>query len=89
MILRRRHKRLAERSAREAWNHACTMDLSPNQRYLYARRRAEEDLLNRRREFGNGEVGSVVTSLLLSLAIKFATKLLLRWLEEEFLGRES
>jgi hypothetical protein len=56
---------------------------------MYARRRAEEDLLNRRREFGNGEVGSVVTSLLLSLAIKFATKLLLRWLEEEFLERET
>lgn len=89
MILRRRHKRLAEMSAREAWNQACTMDLSPNQRYLYANRRAEEALLARRREFGNGEVGSIVTSLLLSLAIKFATKLLLRWLEEELLERES
>ena len=89
MILRRRHKRLAERSAREAWNQACTMDLSPNQRFLYARRRAEEALLARRREFNNGEVGSVFTSILLSLAIKFATKLLMRWLEEEFLGEKS
>ena len=89
MILRRRHKRLAERSAREAWNQACTMELSPNQRFMYARRRSEELLLSRRREFHNGEVGSVITSLLLSLAIKFATKLLIKWLEEEFLGRES
>ena len=89
MILRRRHKRLAERSAREAWNQACTMNLSPNQRFMYANRRAEELLLSRRRDFHNGEVGSVVTRLRLSLAVKFATKLLLRWLEEEFLGRES
>lgn len=89
MILRRRHKKIAERSAIEAWSQACLMDLSPNQRFMYAHRRAEELLLSRRREFNNGEVGSVITSLLISLAMKFATKLLVRWLEEEFLGEEE
>jgi len=86
MILRGKRRRIAESIARKNWERARTQhSLSPNQRRAYAIRWAEEELILHRRQFGDNGFGSVVTSVLFSLALKLIVKRITRWLEEEYL----
>jgi hypothetical protein len=60
--------------------------MSPNQQLRHAARRTEEELLNRRYEFGSKGFGSIFTSILISLAIKLAIKLITKWVEDNYMG---
>ncbi|MCP4898493.1 MAG: hypothetical protein GY906_16080 [bacterium] len=85
MILSKRKKTRARDIARKNWERAKRQDgLSPNTRHRYACRWAQDEIIARRLEFGSNGFSSVVTSIFISLAIRFAMKLITKWLEEEF-----
>jgi len=85
MYLSKNNKSTVREIAARNWRLAkSAYPASPRDAHLYANQWTERDIINRREEFGRGGFGSIITSIIISLAIRFATKLLLRWLEEEF-----
>ena len=86
MIVSSRDKKRARRIAAEKWNMVNKeyLDMPKDERAIYAKRLAEEEILAARTSVGRGGgFRSVFTTLILHLMIKIAIKLIDRWLEEK------
>lgn len=82
VYLSKRDKSIISRVASDNWRKAkAAYPGSPNRAHLFAVKWTEVDI---RSDWPKSKYGSIITSIIISLAIRFATKLLLRWLKEEF-----
>ena len=57
---------------------------APRLAHDHARRWTERDIVTRRGEFVSSGFTSIIASIIISLAVKFAVALLISWLKEEF-----
>ena len=82
MYLSKRDKSIISRVASDNWRKAkAAYPRSPNRAHRYAVQWTRSEIKS---DWPKSKYGSVITSIIISLAIRFATKLLLKWLEEEF-----
>ena len=86
MFLRKRQKAIAKEAAEAAWEWSKDRGWTPEQRYNAAKLDTETYITGLRysKECGGGRdgFGSVITSIIISLMIKFAVSILLKKLED-------
>ncbi len=87
MYLSKQNKQTVSDLAAKNWRMAKTAyTLSPIESHKFAVQWTARDIRKDRRL--KSKFGSIITSIIISLAIRFATQLLLKWLKEEF-GEQS
>lgn len=84
MFLKSKDKQTVRSMAASEWNRVNreSMNLSNQERVNLARRRTEERI---RRRFSRSRTGysSIISAIFISLLVRFATKLIERWLEKK------
>jgi hypothetical protein len=88
-MLRRKYKRIAYETAAYHWNKVNREhpDWSEDRKRAKVREAVEEQILHQRSSMGMKDgYGSLITSLLISLMIKFAFRLLDKWIQNRLLS---
>ena len=87
MILSRKHKSEVRSIASVQWNSFVSDRFHgdmPAKKLVSLIQKAVVQKIKESRSFkSKGPVGSIVTSILISIAIRFATKLIMSWLEDQ------
>lgn len=86
-MLPKRHRRKVRALAAEHWNSETSKSLYGNKLTDEAVERASSDMAsyirsNRERVFESGIITSIIASWLMKLAVEYAIKLLLKWIDD-------
>lgn len=92
MFLDRRRKEIAEKVASQSWAQVGrdAVGLTPEQQFHAAKSYAEREVTTRRKEIaGRHGFGSVIGSIILSLVLRYAWKLLEQYLKDAIFSEQE